>query len=319
MKKNLMMIGAVVSATLVSATLVSAALALAGCQSGPAAQDGGTAAAADAAPRDLKEMVLVPGGTFLMGTGAVGASQPIHEVTVSSFLIGKYEVTVGAFREFVEASGYVTTAESTGKGGWSSVYNWMVVPKLNWKNTLFKQTEEEPVCMVTWYDAVAYCNWRSGAEGFTPAYIVDGTEVSLVPGADGYRLPTEAEWEYAARGGDGSPGNYNYSGGNTLNSVAWNGSNSNMRPHEVGKKEPNGLGIHDMSGNVWEFCWDWYAPYSADAQTDPLGPSSPTTRVYRGCSFRESDVQWVLVAWRHEPTKDMIGDNTGFRVARSAH
>jgi formylglycine-generating enzyme required for sulfatase activity len=150
-----------------------------------------------------------------------------------------------------------------------------------------------PVENVTWYDAIEFCNKLSEKEGLQPVYTISGrTPATGYPitgatvtadwGKNGYRLPTEAQWEYAAKGGPDSPGSYTYAGSNTIGDVAWYSSNSGDKTHEVGKKDPNGLGLYDMSGTVWEWCWDWYGSYSSDAQTDPAGAVSGTGRVERG-------------------------------------
>ena len=117
-----------------------------------------------------------------------------------------------------------------------------------------------------------------------------------------YRLPTEAEWEYAARGGNASKG-YLYAGSDNVDEVAWYSSNSGWRTHPVGGKAPNELGLYDMSGNVWEWCWDWYGNYSSGSQTDPRGPSSGSFRVSRGGS-RFNDARSLRSASRFGYTAD---------------
>jgi formylglycine-generating enzyme required for sulfatase activity len=190
-------------------------------------------------------MVLVDGGTF---------KRDDYSVTVSSFIIGKYEVTQ---REWQEVMG---------------------------NNPSYFKGDNRPVEQVSWYDAVEYCNKLSKKEGLTPAYTINGDYTTCNWSANGYRLPTEAEWEYAARGGNKSKG-YTYSGSNTIGNVAWYDVNSDDRTHDVGTKAPNELGIYDMTGNVWEWCWDWYASYSSSSQTNPKGANSGSYRVDRGGSW----------------------------------
>jgi len=142
--------------------------------------------------------------------------------------------------------------------------------------------------------------------------------VIIVYGSTGYRLPTEAQWEYAAKGGNGSPGNYTYSGSNILDDVAWYKDNSGDETHEVGKKAPNGLGLYDMSGNVWEWCWDLYTDYhwpSGYPQIDPEGPSSSTSRMVRGGSWGDS-AGFACSVYR-SICDPIYGDSySGFRLVR---
>lgn len=127
-----------------------------------------------------------------------------------------------------------------------------------------------------------------------------------------FRLPTEAEWEFAARGGNASEG-YTYSGSNTVGDVAWYGSYSSSKTHEVATKAPNELGIYDMRGNVWEWCQDWYGSYSSSAQTNPTGPTSGSNRVIRGGSWYSSD--GCRVAYRGDLMPSLGSSDYGFRLA----
>jgi formylglycine-generating enzyme required for sulfatase activity len=156
-----------------------------------------------------------------------------------------------------------------------------------------------PVESVSWQDAVRFCNALSRDEGLTPAYDIDGESVGRDASADGYRLPTEAEWEYACRAGTSGP---RYG---PLDDIAWHRGNSEERPHEAGGKPPNAWGLHDMLGNVWEWCWDLY-----DAEV------YGTYRVLRGGGW--FDEHWscrASVRRRSHPTFRV--DDVGFRVARS--
>ena len=219
-------------------------------------------------------MVEVKGSTFQMGSNDGEADEkPIHAVTLSDFSIGKYEVTVEQFAEFIKDKNYKTDAD---KEGWSYLWGGSYYTKkknINWKCDVSGQIRPKndynhPVIHVSWNDAKAYCEWLSNKT----------SEI--------YRLPTEAEWEYAARGGNKSS-NFKYSGSNIIGDVAWYTTNSDNKTHSIGKKAANELGLHDMSGNVWEWCNDWFDEnyYKNKAVIDPIGPASGSFRVFRGGSW----------------------------------
>jgi sulfatase modifying factor 1 len=181
-----------------------------------------------------------------------------------------------------------------------------------------------PVIHVDWYDVVAYCNWLSEEESLAPCYSGVGKNSTCDFSANGYRLPTEAEWEYAARGGRKSQG-FTFAGSNNPDEVAWYDANSDDRPHPVGQKQPNELGLYDMSGNLFEWCWDWYGKdyYATSPASDPQGPPAPQTstpweltRVRRSGSWREK-AESVRIAFRSSDSVSYPGDN-GFRLARTA-
>jgi formylglycine-generating enzyme required for sulfatase activity len=279
------------------------------------------------------EMVRVEGGTFMMGSeDGDDDESPVHEVTLSSFMIGKYEVTVGEFRAFVEDTNYTTLAETKGGAVVWTGDAWELKEDASWKNPYLTQTEKHPVTCITWYDAIEYCNWLSKQEGLTPVYTINKSKadpknnneydaykwsVSCNWTANGYRLPTEAEWEFAARGGNKSKG-YQYSGSDDLNAVAWYWANAGETTHAVGTKSPNELGIYDMSGNVWEWCWDWYGDYPESRSTDPKGVNEGWGRVLRGGSWGCSD-DLCRVANRGYLVPDRGGSSFGLRLVRATN
>ena len=239
---------------------------------------------------DYSNMVFVKGGTFQMGTNnGYDHEKPVHIVTVNYFYIGKYEVTQ---KEWKEVMG---------------------------NNPSYFKGDDIPVEQVSWYDVVDFCNKKSDKEGLTRCYSGSGKNTQCNFNANGYRLPTEAEWEYAARGGNKSNG-YKYSGSNNCGDVAWYWGNSVSKTHPVGQKKTNELGIYDMSGNVWEWCWDWHDGnyYSNSPQNNPKGPGSGRYRVSRGgCWASTSTGYGCRVASRSYINPGISGGDGGFRFSRT--
>jgi len=236
------------------------------------------------------EFVFVKGGTFEMGDTFVdddGDEKPVHSVTVSSFYIGKYEVTQREWKEIMGSN------PSDFKG------------------------DNLPVEKVSWHDAIRFCNKKSKIEGLTPCYSGSGSNVSCNFSANGYRLITEAEWEYAARGGSKSRG-YKYSGSSNPDEVVWYRDNSGSKTHQGGRKKANELGLHDMSGNVWEWCWDWYDEgyYRNSPSNNPKGPSSGNDRVLRG-GYWGDDTWYVRCTDRFRGNPGVSYSGNGFRYART--
>jgi len=232
-------------------------------------------------------MIFVKGSTFLMGNSKTfNDEDPIHEVTLDRFSIGKYEVT---------------------QKEWEAVMG---------NNPSIFKNRNNPVENVTWYDAIDYCNKLSEKEGLTPCYTINGDKVTCNFSANGFRLPTEAEWEYACRGGAHSK-NYIFSGSNDADEVAWYEQNS-MEPHPVGKKKSNEIGIYDMSGNIWEWCWDWYDEdyYKNSPSSNPKGPTKGRNRSYRsgGCGGR---IEWLRCTGRYNLPPTYKRYNMGFRIAKN--
>jgi|GEM_PF-3593443 len=225
--------------------------------------------------REEAGMVLVHGGTFQRGNTRNDSEgndieKPVHTVHLTyDYWLGRYEVTFAEYDAFCDATGRSKPDDE----GWT-------------RGT-------RPVINVSWNDAVAYCNWMSEQQGLPKAYdasgnLLDanGSVTSDIRRVYGYRLPTEAEWEYAARGGHASAVDFQYAGSNNLDEVGFYSGNSGLNgfksTQEVGKKLPNELGLYDMSGNVWEWCTDWYGKYLSEVQENPIGPRAGSYRVGRG-------------------------------------
>ncbi len=174
-----------------------------------------------------------------------------------------------------------------------------------------------PVEGLSWTDAAAFADALSAFDGLPPCYRISGEEVAWPEGLAclGYRLPTEAEWEAAARAG----GDQRFAGGDAALAVAWIEGNSAQRTHPVGQKRPNALGLVDMSGGVWEWVWDWYGPYPADGapEVDPLGPATGQTRVRRGGAWLTS-ADFARVSARFYFTPETASDIVGLRLVRTA-
>lgn len=204
-------------------------------------------------PPASDDMVLIRGGSFLFGYNTF---EPVKQVDLGDFYIGKFEVTVGEFRKFVEDTTYVTSAE---RQGWAIVQSdgeWSNVKDANWKNPGFEQTDRHPVVCLTWSDAAEYCNWRSRKENRKPCYAESGQKWTIDETAGGYRMPTEAEWEYACCGGKEIKSGTD-SSDNDLAQIGWYVGNSAGKSHPVGQKTPNTFGLYDMCGNAGEWCQDW--------------------------------------------------------------
>ena len=287
-----------------------------------------------------KSMALVDGGTTTIGDNSVAKAAPAHEVTVTDFYLSKYELTFDEYDAYTKAVGLpdVVDVNNAGRGS-------------------------NPVYNISWYDAVEYCNWRSAQEGLLPVYTIDKTQkdpnnhatdvqdpkkwlVTANWSATGYRLPTEAEWEFAAKGGKMTKG-YKYPGSNNLKEVAWYGGKKAAAAtlaggavlanfttgtvtkkgdlRKVGSLKPNELGLYDMAGNVHEWVWDRYStartgtPTTGYATLTTLNPKGHTIFnkfVYRGGNSGGPDTCMV-------PNKRFTKDVTftmcpaGLRLARN--
>jgi len=207
------------------------------------------------------DMTLIKGGAFKMGNTFEESFEdelPVHEVTLSDFYIGNYEVSQAEWKAVM------ATNPSQFKG------------------------DNKPVENISWFDAIDFCNKLSVKEGLTPCYTLGRNKsVTFNQLANGYRLPTESEWEFAARGGLKSKNDV-YAGSNNLDEVAWFKDNSGGTSHDTGLKRANELGLYDMSGNVWEWCWDWYSSaYSSEKALNPTGVATGMERCRRGGSWQQ--------------------------------
>ena len=254
-------------------------------------------------------LILIKGGTFEMGSpeseAQRGEDETQHTVTVSDFYIGKYEVTQKEYQEIMGEN------PSNFKG------------------------DNLPVESVTWYNAIEYCNKLSQKEGLTPVYTIDGENVTWDRSANGYRLPTEAEWEYAARAGTTTPfntetsigaeeanfyGHYPY----LIEENYFSQSNLETKPGEyrqttiaVGSFEPNKWGLYDIHGNVGEWCFDYYGAYDTENTDNPSGADTGTLRVNRGGGWNDY-AKHMRCAYRASTTPSQGMSNIGFRIVRNS-
>ena len=262
--------------------------------------------AASPRPCPAVEMVAIPGGEFLMGSPEKeirhGKDETQHRVKIAPFLLAKHEVTQAEYREIMG------------------------------ENPSHFQGDELPVENLSWFEAAAFCNALSAKEGLEPAYEMTGEgddpqKVRWNRAAGGYRLPTEAEWEYACRAGSATPFN---TGGDIKDSQAnfyAHYSYKNESPRIVGGYREttlppgsfpaNAWGLFDMHGNVWEWCWDWYGPYPASDQNNPAGPESGQFRVHRGGGWNDF-AKHIRSAYRAAQMPENPSYNVGLRPARNA-
>jgi formylglycine-generating enzyme required for sulfatase activity len=258
------------------------------------------------------DLVRIPPGEFLMGSEK-DLEKPRHQVRIRSFDLGRTEVTVRQFRAFTAATGYRTDAEKEGSAwvcrgsnddavGWRSRGYWTTEDAASWRNPGFSQSDDHPVVTVSWSDAVEFCRWLSRETG------------------DQYRLPSEAEWEYAARAGNQAERP------SDLNQVAWYKVNSDAKTHPVGRKEPNSWSLYDMLGNAWEWVADVWSenhngsPTDGSARLDGgsgIGPLAPgEVRPLRGGGWCLESAEARFSA-RSGFGLHQRCNNSGFRVARS--
>ena len=262
--------------------------------------------------------VEVP-GTSIAGTESWIPSSEVfvsgRVLEINSFYMSDHEVTRAEYKEVIGSD--PSTAKAYDKDGHELTVD---------------AAGKNPVNGVSWYDALVYCNKRSIKENLTPCYKIndktDPADWGTVPTssdstwnaatcdftADGYRLPTEAEWEWAARGGDG----YEYAGSDTIDEVAWYADNTNKTgTRDVKTKKENGYGLYDMSGNVWEWCWDWYEN-NISSGTPASGSASGFNRCLRGGSWGNY-ANSARVAYRYYDHPYYRDSSCGFRVVRSAN
>ena len=251
------------------------------------------------------KMVAIPAGNFVMGacdadSEAQPDELPCRTITFSKpFQMGVYEVTVAQFEEFVEAQGYKTQAESSGLGGWkaSTASSWGIKNRdLNWSSPGYPIAADLPVTMVSYEDALAFCAWLSKRDG------------------KNYRLPTEAEWEYACRAGSKDVYHFPIKSRDSYCWSLWN-TKGTVSPRPVGTRQPNPWGLFDMGGNAREWCLDWYGEkaYLLSQKEFPQGPAKGTLRVIRGGCFIDMN-SFLRSSHRGYHAPNQVLNNQGFRV-----
>jgi sulfatase modifying factor 1 len=250
---------------------------------------------AEPVPVDLTKFVLVTGGPYSMGsgTGIEPHEKPEHQVSVSSFYLGKYDVTFEDYDRYCDSMKLM----KPGDMGWGRSFR--------------------PVIMVSWIDAISYCNWLSKKDHLVPCYMVNGNNIKWIDTSSGYRLPTEAEWEYAARGGNNSKRTV-YAGAEKPGDVAWYTANSDQKTQPVGQKAPNELGLYDMDGDVWQWVWDIYdgSYYQYSPSENPKGPTEGLYRVMRGGAWY-NNASYITVSSRQNNTPDFRQNSVGIRLVRN--
>lgn len=262
------------------------------------------------------QLQLIPPGEFMMGSpeslrkhkGWMADPEIQHEVRITRpFYVGAHEVPLAAFRAFIDETGYETDAEKGSEGDLGmnpKTRKFQSGLGFTWRAPGFEQSDDHPVVSVSWHDARAFCRWLSRKEGVT------------------YRLPTEAEWEYACRAGTTTE----FWVGDVMSSLQANGSGTKVYkdakpgPNRVGTVASetfaaNAFGLYEVHGNVWEWCSDWYAPYDAGAAVDPVGPQSGELRVVRGGGWNNG-MYWLRSAIRLRFIPTMRSNNVGFRVVQ---
>ncbi|MBS0201364.1 MAG: SUMF1/EgtB/PvdO family nonheme iron enzyme [Planctomycetes bacterium] len=292
------------------------------------------------------KLILIPPGEFLMGSTKdeiaaelkgleaarvpasafewprVAEEGPQHPVRVTRpFSMGATEITVGQFRQFVDATKYWTQGERFGAGNsnsWKPAQG--VKPedvKINWRTPGYPTTDQHPVTQVTWEDAIVFCNWLSAEEDLDACYEGGNPDWTFQPTANGYRLPTEAEWEYACRAGTTTRFSFGDDDAQ-INDHDWTADSRSGRPQPVATKRPNPFGLYGMHGNVREWCYDWYSSeyYAESSPTDPIGPESGTDRVMRGGCWSHIRVD-ARSPFRYDINPFSRDVQGGFRVVRS--
>ena len=292
-------------------------------------------------------MVFVNGGSYKMGdfTGeGYKDARPLHDVVLDPFYISKYQLTVGEFGDFVKESGYITDCEKKGGGKVFLIENGVQTFEHDslacWRYVGYVPNDNQPVTFVSWIDAINYCNWKSEKESLACCYKIIGDSVVWDKSAKGYRLLTEAEWEFVARSGGK---NYKFvwgndslpmiNGRNAANikdetyknamppdaklKPIWEGYNDGyLYTAPVGSFAPNELGVYDMCGNVYEWCWDWYGSYSEEPVNNPDGSATGEARVCRDVGYA-CPIGQIGTTHRGASKPGNCLDNVGFRIGRS--